>query len=187
MIPHARTRARALTSAAHAAGALLLSLCASGCGDPPQPVDVPSSGAHVHRAPHGGALFALPGGAAHVEIVFQRAQGRVELYLLDDHAHSPLRSAQHELELRLAPELGAQALRLQAVASALTGETVGNSSSFAGASSALVGQHAWSAELALVELLGLRYERVMLTWPGSSEIEVDHARTAQDAAVGATR
>lgn len=187
MNPHARTRARALTSAAHAASALLLALGASSCGEPPVPLDRPSSSAHIHRAPHGGALYVLPGAAAHVELVFQRAQGRVELYLLDSHAHGPLRSAQRELELRLAPELGAQPLRLQAQASALTGETVGDSSSFVGASEALVGREAWTGELALVALLGQRYERVALTWPGSNEIEVDHARAAQDAAAGGTR
>jgi len=176
MNPHARTR----TIAALVAGALSLAL-ASACGEPPVPLDRASASVHVHRAPHGGALFVLPGAAAHVELVFQRAQGRVELYLLDGHAHGPLRSGQREIELHLKD---APMLRLQAQASALTGETVGDSSSFAGASEALVGRDAWQGELALVALLGQRYEGVALTWPGRSEIEVDHA---QDAASGGAR
>lgn len=183
MNPHARLPAR--PSLALAIGASLLALLAGACGDPPQPVDTPSSNAHVHRAPHGGALFALPGALAHVELVFQRAQGRVELYLLDAHAQGPLRSTQHQIELRLAPELGPQPLHLRAQASALTGEAVGDSSSFVGTSEALVGRDAWTGELALVVLLGQRYERVALVWPGRSEIEVDHTSSAD--AGGAAR
>lgn len=56
---------------------------------------------HVHTAPHGGYLIELDDHFANVELVHERAEGRLSAYLLDGHAENPLPLEQEGLQIVL--------------------------------------------------------------------------------------
>jgi hypothetical protein len=118
--------------------------------------------AHAHHAPHGGALTELGEEFAHVEVRVDAALGGIRLNLLDGESENPVRSKQTALSVTLKD--GA-ALRLAAAANPLTGETVGDSSEFAGSSPALRGIDRLEAVLERVDVLGKSFENVTLHWP----------------------
>lgn len=117
---------------------------------------------HAHHAPHGGALTELGEEFAHVEVRVDAALGEIRLNLLDGESENPVRSKQTALSVTLKD--GA-ALRLAAAANPLTGETVGDSSEFAGSSPALRGIDRLEAVLERVDVLGKSFENVPLHWP----------------------
>jgi hypothetical protein len=94
---------------------------------------------HVHVAPHGGTLVVLEEEALHVELVLDPTDGTLTAFLLDGHCENPVRVAQDAIELTVTVGGTAEALRLAAVANELTGETVGDTSQFAGRSDSLRG------------------------------------------------
>jgi hypothetical protein len=57
---------------------------------------------HHHAAPHGGTLFVLGLHSAHVELVFDPATTRLDLYALDGHAEEifPLRADPIGIDVR---------------------------------------------------------------------------------------
>ncbi|MEQ8766323.1 MAG: hypothetical protein RL885_20580 [Planctomycetota bacterium] len=95
-----------------------LAACDSG-GEPP---------AHSHTAPHGGTLVPLGDHFANVELVWDSATGRLEAFILGPHASQAVRITAEKLDLTL----GDRSIVLHAVESALSGETVGDTSAFAG-------------------------------------------------------
>lgn len=111
---------------------------------------------HAHVAPHGGTLLPIGGGGANVEVVHDG--GTLQLYLLDGCAENPVRCAQQSLQVRM----GDQTLELAAVASELTGETVGDTSQFSVTDAALEGADLHGAELVALEILGQRLEGIAL-------------------------
>lgn len=84
----------------------------------------------MHVAPRGGLLLTLAEESAHAELLHDPETGTLELFLLGPHAEQPVRSAREQLEVSLVQPSTLVPLRLQAVESALTGETVGDSSHF---------------------------------------------------------
>lgn len=128
----------------------------------PTPVaSVDQGGHHEHTAPHGGTLITLGDHVAHLELVWQVGEGQLTVYLLDGEAEKPLRSPQEALELKAE----GKTYRLAAVANALTGETVGDSSQFQGELEGLKGKSEWKAELEEVQLLGTPHRSVELDFP----------------------
>ncbi len=140
-----------------------LSLIAAGCNPSPAPKPKADSQAHVHEhhAPHGGALAELGEEFAHVEVTLTK-EGELRLYLLDGESENPVRSKQAALNVKME---GGSVLSLSAAANPLTGETVGDSSEFAGTFPALKGKDHFHGTLERVELLGSVFENVELKWP----------------------
>ncbi len=106
-------------------------------GDPPAPDPATAQhdtdhghGAHVHKAPHGGTLVILSAEFAHVEFVLDGGAGRLTAYVLGAHAATPIRIAQPTIELTVGSGASELKLSLDAVGSALTGETPGDTSEF---------------------------------------------------------
>ncbi|HTB35319.1 MAG TPA: hypothetical protein VK842_10675 [bacterium] len=129
--------------------------------------------AHEHHPPHHGSLQVLGDDFAHVEMVLDPQQGLLTAYALDGEAEEPVRLAQKELRvrLRLRPSGRTVDLALKAVANELSGETVGNTSQFEARSKALLGQTAFSGELARVDVRGALFSRVRLRHPEGNESE----------------
>lgn len=115
-------------------------------------------GGHVHTAPHGGLLVILGEETAHVELLHDADKGELRAYLLGAHADSPVRVTQESIELSL--DGIDKPLVLAAVASALSGETVGDTSEFAVTDPALKGAELKSGKIVKVEMLGMTYEAV---------------------------
>ena len=117
---------------------------------------------HVHTAPHGGELLVLAEEFAHVELVLDRATGTLDAYSLGAHADTPVRLAQESLTVVL-PDFE---LELAAVASTLTGDTVGDASRFQVTDERLATDAELSGTVKWVESLGQRFEDVEFTLHG---------------------
>lgn len=118
--------------------ALLLPL-AGGCGESSQVKPDPSAATlhghahgHSHEAPHGGTVVVLGNDSYHVELVHNRQAGRLTLYVLDGHMENFIRLPVPSLELTCVVWGAERTLTLGAVPQAATGETVGDTSQFAG-------------------------------------------------------
>ncbi len=91
---------------------------------------------HAHelpaRGPNGGVLLPLGDHLATLELVLDPAAGRLSAYVLDCGASEAIRCKQPSIRVRIEAAAGAATvLELAAVANALTGETVGDTSHFA--------------------------------------------------------
>lgn len=141
-----------------AAWLLAVSLVAlQGCGGE---APAPASGGHAHVAPNGGALVELGDHAANLELVYEPSTGVVRLHVLDAHAEHYVRIAATELALA---RDGQPPLVLRAVANALSGETVGDSSRFEGT---LADKPAtWSARIPALDIRGMRFADVAIRYP----------------------
>lgn len=113
---------------------------------------------HEHVAPHGGVLIPIAQGSANVEVLHDADAGSLELYFLDGCAENPLRSPSASVTVKS----GETTWELAAVASALTGETVGDTSAFALSSEELKGADLGEAVLVGVELLGQQLSNLAL-------------------------
>jgi len=92
-----------------------------------------ASRGHAHVAPHGGALFAFGNHTGHIELVLEDDTRLLRAYVLDGHAEYPVRLPDETLVLTLSrPEDDGETrmVRLSALATPLSGETVGDSSAF---------------------------------------------------------
>ncbi len=132
---------------------------------------------HAHAAPHGGTLIPLGDHVGHVELLLDSEDGTVRLYVLDAHAENPIRITDPKLILDILhiddKEIQTEALQLQAVASLLTGEEVGNTSEFAAAHSKLVGASHFTGQLRAITLRGVLFEDIAISGGKAAE-EHDH-------------
>lgn len=123
---------------------------------------------HSHEAPHDGALIAVGDHFAHLELVLDAAAGQLTLYVLDGDASGGRRVAHESLDVHVTQIDGEAAdvrLSLAAVASRLTGETVGDTSQFQASDESLVGAERFTAELATISIRGQTLEGVELRYP----------------------
>jgi hypothetical protein len=153
---------------------LSLAALAAGCdGAPrPEPGDAHDHGdehGHVHSAPHGGTLVVLAEESANLELVHDRAAGRLTAYVLDGHAEHGVRVPQTTLSLTLR-RAGAEAFEvtLVAVSNALTGETVGDTSEFTAADERLRGAGPFEGSVRSVVVRGAAFADVPFRLDGAS-------------------
>ena len=127
---------------------------------------------HMHSAPHGGALFSLGDHVGHLEIVADEATGELTAYVLDGEAETPvrLRDAQLAARVRLAPGEPWEPLELRAVENPLSGETVGDTSEFRGALSALKGKQTFEIAFSAFEFRGMMMPEVSGPYPQGNEM-----------------
>ena len=109
-----------------------------------------SGHAHVHAAPHGGTLNSIGGGGANIEVLLDGEQGQLTFYLFDGCAENSLRSDLESMTFTSAGE----SFQLAAIASGLSGETVGDTSEFGVTDERLKGRKSLSGILSRVSLLG---------------------------------
>lgn len=124
---------------------------------------------HDHTPPHGGAPVVLGAEAYHVEFVLDADTGRLRAYVLDGHMEQFIRLPAPALEVVLKRPDGPQPLTLAAVANAATGETVGDTSHFAGQTGALRGQTNFQAVLRSITIRGQTFENVAFDYPRGNE------------------
>lgn len=124
---------------------------------------------HHHTPPHGGAPVVLGAEAYHVEFVLDADAGRLRAYVLDGHMEQFIRLPAPALEVILNLPDGSQPLTLAAVANAATGETVGDTSHFAGQTDALRGRTNFQAVLRSLTIRGQTFEKVAFDYPRGNE------------------
>ncbi len=142
----------------------ILVLGSLGCGGDADP-GLAAPALHEHSAPHGGALVELGEHALHLELLLDPDTGRLTVWILDGEAELGVRVAQPTIEIRIQAPSGSFTEKLSAVESALTGETVGDSSEFQVESERLKGLQKFSGALARLEARGQTFTDVELKYP----------------------
>ncbi len=114
---------------------------------------------HAHTAPHGGTLIELGEHAGHLEAALDTQAGTLDLYVLDGHAESYVRLAAPTVVVHLKWEGLAEPVTatLSAVASPLTGETVGDTSRFSATIPELKGKSEIDLSIPVIEVGGQIY------------------------------
>lgn len=112
---------------------------------------------------------------AFIELVVDPASGAITAYVLDGEAEHAVRIADTKLTLRVTrattsqpastPAADGESIELTAVASSLTGETIGDTSQFAGRSDALVGATRFRGVLGRVHVRGQEFHEVPFDFP----------------------
>jgi hypothetical protein len=129
---------------------------------------------HDHAAPHGGTVVELGQEAAHIELVVDTAAGKLTAYVLDGEAEVGVRIAAPAIELRIEPRTSTGSarasaritVRLDAVANALTGESVGATSEFSGRHEAFRTLRQFRGVIPEISVRGLTYRDVAFDFPG---------------------
>jgi hypothetical protein len=147
------------------------SIVLASCGEKPATetrdlFDPAAAGEHAHDAPHGGVLIELGDEAAHLEILRDEATGEVRLFVLDDSAEAAVRVAHASIEIAVSADGAEWTLALEGVASALTGETAGDTSEYRGRDDRLKGDGPVSGRIAQITVKGLTFEGVEVKIPG---------------------
>ena len=108
---------------------------------------------------------------AHVELVLEKATGKLTGYVLDGEAKKPVRLSQGAIELKIDRLNSGHtvALQLIAVANVLTGETQGDTSHFAGQSDELIGATEFHAEIVSIVVKGQPFVDVDFEFPEGNE------------------
>lgn len=157
------------------AATVLSSACGEGTSEPvpatetptasASPVAQPADEGHQHTAPHGGRLLELGEHFGFLELIVDPTTGRVTLYVLDGEAEKAVRVTHPNLSMTVTEPSGIMPpLVLEARASTLTGETVGDSSEFTGTLEALKGATAFKARLSTISVKGRTFENLELSW-----------------------
>jgi ABC-type Zn2+ transport system substrate-binding protein/surface adhesin len=131
-------------------------------------------GGHSHEAPHGGTLIVLGDELAHVEFVLAADSGELTAYILDRDAKNGVRLAQPDLKLKITRGFKEFELTLAAVASALTGETVGDTSVFAGQHDELKGATDFEVTIAAIQVKGIDFADTAFPFPEGNEQDHHH-------------
>ena len=142
-------------------GVIVLGLFVWGCSGGTAPTASSTPMEHVHRAPHGGALIEIGEEVAHLELVWDKEQGKLTVYALDGECEGALRLKQATLELTSQ----GQTYPLAAQANVLTDEKVGNSSQFEGVLPGLRGASEWKAKIVHLEIQGQVLNQLPLDFP----------------------
>ncbi len=146
----------------------ILSLCVigSGCGGTDANHDTHDHAAgHLHHAAHGGHLIEVGAHQANIEVLFDAKTGQVDVYILGPHAERSLRLADKLIPVQFT--LGEEVVEaeLQAQASALSGETVGDTSHFQLTDERLVDQKSVLMVVPSLSLFGETFTNINGTLP----------------------
>ena len=150
--------------------ALLLPLLfTGGCGHG-HDHDHAAEGGHEHAAVHEGAVMVEIGDHfAQLEARVDPEAGVLELWFWDHENAVRLADESLAVEVTVGDVTGVVICAAQA--SALTGETVGDSSEFRGESELLVGAERVSGVVLGATVRGTAFERIEFTWPGAESDE----------------
>ncbi|MCP3917996.1 MAG: hypothetical protein GY711_20810 [bacterium] len=146
---------------------LALPIMTAGCGKHGHGAETSheEGGAHLHEAPHGGALAVLSAEFANAEIVVRPSVGALDVYLFDGHVENSVRSSQESIALELSIGGETVAAEAQAVASTLSGETVGDTSHFSFEDDRLKGVKDFEGTIQRVQVLGQIFDQTRFSWP----------------------
>ena len=117
-------------------------------------------GGHQHESPHGGTAVELGQHEAHLDVVLDARSGRLLAYVMDAHAENFLRIPAESFEIAARLPAGETKLLLKAVASAATGEKVGDTSQFEAQADALKGVAGFDAQLKQLTVRGKTYSKI---------------------------
>jgi hypothetical protein len=109
---------------------LAAALLAAGCSKSHDHDKKSAHGEHVHVAPHGGTLIEIGDHAYNLELLRDKAAGKLTAWVLDGHAENFVRLPAREIAFVAMPGGTYTPITLKAVGNSATGETVGDTSQF---------------------------------------------------------
>jgi hypothetical protein len=109
---------------------LAAAMLAAGCSKSHDHDKKSAHGAHVHVAPHGGTLIEIGDHAYNLELLRDKAAGKLTAWVLDGHAENFVRLPAREIAFVAMPGGTYTPITLKAVGNSATGETVGDTSQF---------------------------------------------------------
>jgi len=127
------------------------------------------SGGHSHVAPHGGTLIELGDHAYNLELLRDRAAGKLTAWVLDGHAENFVRLPVPAIEAVATVGGVPRPLSLKAVANAATGETVSNTSQFEVQADWLKGPEAFTVVVPSLEIRGSSFQGIKATFPAAAK------------------
>jgi len=175
----ARTTSKNLMKAIQSLVPLALVLSLAACNKADHDHDpAAEGGGHTHEPRiEGNALVELGDHEANLEVGYVAADGALTVYLLDAHAQDSVFSKVATMDVTIEPE-GKDAFQvtLAHVASALSKETVGNSSVYSLKDPRLVDMDHWHGTVKSVVMPFATYTDVSISWPpGDHDHDEDHA------------
>jgi len=156
------THAKPIPFVRAALAALVLGALAAGCGPSHS-----EGGGHAHTAPHGGQLVEVGDHAYNLEFVHDREAGRLTAYVLDGHAENFIRIDAPAITVTVSDGTTERPLVLAAVASAATGETVGNTSQFEATADWLKAPAALTVKIPALTLRGSAFTGIEAALPAA--------------------
>ena len=147
--------------------AALTALVLTGCGHDHDHDDHDDHdhGAHVHHAPHGGALTMLGDHVFQLEVLPDAEKRTVSIYVLDGEAERFIRIAAESISAKFVAGDESSELQLAAVANSATGETIGNTSLFVVSAPDWAGRERFKIQIDRLEILGQVFEGLELPFP----------------------
>lgn len=149
-----------------------VALILTGCGQDPKR-DQPSSGnavpKHGHVPPHGGTAVELGEEEFHLELVLDRAAGRLTAYVFDGHLENFVRVQARFFEIEANDGTGARILLFTAVTNQSTGEKEGDTSMFGVTADWLKSVVSFDGKLRELDIKGNRYAGVAFNFPKGNE------------------
>jgi hypothetical protein len=151
--------------------ALVTSLLA-GCGQSePRPATAAAPKKHEHKPPHGGTPVELGEEEYHVELVADPPAGKLDAYVMDGELENFVRVTAPAFEVTATLRRQPTALVFKAVASAATGETVGDTSLFEAQADWLKHEPTFDAVLKQLTVRGKSYENVAFNFPKGNDAD----------------
>ena len=143
-----------------------------GCGQDPKR-EQPSSGKavpkHEHVPPHGGTAVELGEEEFHLELVLDRAAGRLTAYVFDGHLENFVRVQAGSFEVEANDGTDARILLFTAVANQSTGEKEGDTSMFEATADWLKSVVSFDGKLRDLDIKGNRYAGIAFNFPKGNE------------------
>ena len=150
-------------------GLVAMALGGSACNRSAAPAPAAAVAAHQHVAPHGGTAVELGREEFHLELVLDPPAGRLTGYVLDGELEKFVRIAAPSLRLVARVKDTDQPLEMHAIASAATGETVGDTSQFEATADWLKTTTRFDARLPEIIIRGKTYRDVSFNFPKGNE------------------
>jgi hypothetical protein len=125
--------------------------------------------AHEHHPPHHGTLVVLGEEFSHVELLSNPGTGHLTAYILDGEAENPVRISLKSLQIKFKINGKTYWIRLLPQANPLTGEKIGDTSQYDGASKNLVGIHKFEGTILDIKARGTEFKNVWFLYPEGNE------------------
>lgn len=160
--------------------ALLCLLGTAGCRRPAAPEPPTAAAPHGHVAPHGGTLVELGEHQFNLEFAFAGERGVLQAWFLDGHAENFVRVPLPAFVVEATTGGAARRLEFRPVASAVTGETAGDTAQFEAPAPWLASAKSFDGVIRAVTVRGVGFAEVPFrfsTGPVAASTDSEHAHT----------
>lgn len=124
---------------------------------------------HEHKPPHGGTPVVLGDEVYHLELVLDRAAGRLDAYVFDGELENFIRSSVSTFEIDAFISGASHPLIFNGIANAATGETVGDTSYFQAQADWLKTVTEFDGVLKTITIRGTTFRDIKFNFPKGND------------------